>query len=103
MEQIIRDMITYADERSAVENHNYNTKENILDFVKRILDLVGTLSETDHIPSRWLEIGNELANEWNNGDDNWKWDDTGYEDGSIYSCLELGDYGADECFGIAGS
>jgi hypothetical protein len=91
MEHIIRDMVNWADD----ESNNQNIKDNVLGFVKRLID---TLAETHNAPFNWREIGSELAKNWNNGI--WDWNDCGYEAGSIWSILELYNYGADECFGV---
>ena len=92
MEEIIRDMLREAN--TPVSELLYREeKRKLLEFAKRIVD---ELANTHNAPSNWREIGATLAREWNNG----TWEhDTSYENGSMFDILELGSYGANECFG----
>ena len=89
MENIIRDMLAYADNM----DNPAGSRETVARFVSEIIN---ELLQYDSIP--WWSIGYTLANEWNHG--TWEYDSS-YETGSLYDILNLGDYGADECFGVA--
>ena len=89
MEEIIRDLLLYAE-----KHHNPREREDILEFVGRILEV---LSETQDAPQDWREIGRKLAEEWNYGTFDYSPCDVFFEK------LELGNFGADECFGVAAS
>ena len=93
MEEIIRDMLRAAD-IPASELSYREEKQKLIEFAKRIID---ELAYTSNAPSDWRGIGTRLAEEWNAG--TWEFD-TSYEHGSMFDMLELGYYGADECFGI---
>ena len=89
MEEIIRDIITYADNDPRQQPC---LKDDILEFAKRLID---ELADTSNAPSNWRNVGEKIADEWNRAD--WQWEDTDY----IYEGLELYNHGADECFGVA--
>jgi hypothetical protein len=88
VEQIIRDMLDYADKRK--EQGGYDAAYETVEFAKRLID---KLAETIHAPSNWRDIGERLAGEWNDG--TYGYGSWGFEE------LELYNYGADECFGVA--
>ena len=94
MEEIIRDMLRAAD-IPAIELSYREDKQKLIEFAKRIID---ELAYTSNAPSNWREIGNRLAEEWNAG--TWEFN-TSHEHGSMFDILELGYFGADECFGVA--
>ena len=93
MEEIIRDMLREAD-TPASELLYRKEKRKLIEFAKRLID---EMANTHNAPANWRKIGTTLADEWNNG--TWEYD-TSYENGSMFDMLELGNYGADECFGV---
>ena len=89
MEQVIRDMMEYADRKAS---ENPLVTEEIAEFVGRIIEV---LAQTCNAPEDWRNIGTMFAAEWNDG----VFDYSSKE--IFFEGLELSAYGADECFGAA--
>ena len=89
MEQVLRDMLEYADIKVP---KNPLVTEEIVGFVGRIIEV---LAQTYNAPEDWRNIGVTFANEWNFGEFSYSPKETFFEK------LELSEYRADECFGVA--
>jgi hypothetical protein len=85
MEYLIREIITAAHSKGKCAGYE------LMQYVRQLLEI---FAKTENAPSDWKNLGTELADEWNDGTLKWS-------DEWVYEFLELFNYGADECFGVA--